>query len=79
VFANKVKTSWSLNWACRQLTERGATQSETSTLCEYSTETSVGVTKDSVGVEMERDVAEGSNGAEICTDEVDADITRGWT
>jgi hypothetical protein len=38
-------------------------------------ETSVGVTDDSVGAEMERDVAEGSDGAEICTDEVDPDIT----
>lgn len=38
-------------------------------------ETSVGVTDDSVGVEMDRDVADGSDGAEICTEEVDSDMT----
>ena len=38
-------------------------------------EISVGVTDDSVGLEMERDVAEGSDGAEICTEEVDSDMT----
>ena len=35
----------------------------------------MGVTDDSVGAEIERDVAEGSDGAEICTEEVDSDIT----
>lgn len=34
----------------------------------------MGVTDDSVGAEIEREVAEGSDGAEICT-EVDSDIT----
>jgi len=38
-------------------------------------EISVGVTDDSVGLEMEREVTEGSDGAEICTEEVDSDIT----
>ena len=38
-------------------------------------EISVGVTDDSVGLEMEREVAEGSDGAEICTEEVDCDMT----
>jgi len=38
-------------------------------------EISVGVTDDSVGLEMEREVAEGSDGAEICMEEVDSDIT----
>lgn len=38
-------------------------------------EISVGVTDDSVGLEMEREVAEGSDGAEICTEEVDSDMT----
>ena len=35
----------------------------------------MGVTDDSVGVEIEGEVAEGSDGAEICTEEVDCDIT----
>ena len=34
----------------------------------------MGVTDDSVGVETEKDVAECSDGAEICTEEVDSDI-----
>jgi len=38
-------------------------------------EISVGVTDDSVGLEMEREVAEGSDGAEICMDEVDSVMT----
>lgn len=38
-------------------------------------EISVGDTDDSVGLEMERDVAEGSDDAEICTEEVDSDKT----
>ena len=38
-------------------------------------EISVGDTDDSVGLEMERDVAEGSDGAEICTEEVDSGRT----
>ena len=38
-------------------------------------EIAVGVTDDSVGLEMESEVAEGSDGAEICTEEVDADRT----
>lgn len=38
-------------------------------------EISVGVTDDSVGLEMEGEVAEGSDGAEICTEEVDSDMT----
>ena len=38
-------------------------------------EISVGVTDDSVGLEMEKEVADGSDGAEICMDEVDPDMT----
>lgn len=38
-------------------------------------ETSVGVTDDSVGVEMEREVAEGSDGGDICKVEVPPDMT----
>ena len=38
-------------------------------------EISVGVTDDSVGLEMEREVAEGSDGAEICTEDVDSVMT----
>ena len=38
-------------------------------------EISVGVTDDSVGLEMEREVAEGSDGAETRTEEVDSDMT----
>ena len=38
-------------------------------------ETSAGVTDDSVGVKMDTEVAEGSDGADICTEEVDCDIT----
>lgn len=38
-------------------------------------ETSVGVTDDSVGLEIEIEVAEGSDGAEIWTEEVDSVIT----
>ena len=43
--------------------------------CGEGGEISVGVTDDSVGLEMEREVAEGSDGAEICIDEVDSDTT----
>ena len=38
-------------------------------------EISVGVTDDSVGLEMESEVAESSDGAEICTEDVDSDMT----
>ena len=35
----------------------------------------MGVTDDSVGLEIEREVAEGSDGAEICIEEVNPDVT----
>ena len=35
----------------------------------------MGVTDDSVGVEMESDVAEGSDGADICRVEVESEMT----